>query len=118
MATGQVILDRRSRRHKVMMPIALAANPEGERAFVPASALDFSSGGLRIQTSVRLSTGELIYVRFENDPTDLRQCKVVWTKPGGGLRPGQAGLRFQKPVRKTMPGPIPLSSIEPLINAA
>jgi hypothetical protein len=76
------------------MPITLVANPKGERALVPASTLDVSSRGLRIQAPVWLSVGELIHVQFEKQSNDLRHYKVVWT--GGGLRPGQAGLRSLK----------------------
>ena len=118
MTTPHVIPDRRSPRDKVIMPITLVAKPEGERTLIPASTLDFSSGGLRIQTSVRLSIGELIHVQFEKDPTDLRQYQVVWTRPAGALRPGQAGLKSLKSACKTMPGPITLSSTEPVINPA
>jgi Tfp pilus assembly protein PilZ len=100
------------------MPIALVANPEGERALIPASALDFSSGGLRIQTSVRLSVGELIHIQFVKDPSDLRQYQVVWTKPAGALRPSHAGLRFLKSACKTIPAPLPLPSLGPMLNAA
>jgi hypothetical protein len=118
MTTPHVIRDRQSRRDKIIMPITLVADPEGERALVPASALDFSSDGLRIQTSVRLSIGELIHVQFEKDSTGLRQYEVVWTKSAGALRPGQAGLRSLESACKTMPGPKTLSSIEPVIKAA
>ena len=116
MATAHVILDRRSRRHKVIMPISLVANSEGERSLVPASALDFSSGGLRIQTSVRLSIGELIHVQFEKDPIYLRQYRVVWTKPAGALRPSQAGLRSLTSSRNTMPGHMASTSVKPAMG--
>jgi hypothetical protein len=118
MATVDPILERRSRRHKVIMPIALVANPDGERALVPASALDFSLDGLRIQTSVRLSIGELIHIQLEKDPTELRQYKVVWTKPDGALRPAQAGLRSLESACDATPGPLTLASIDPLTKAA
>ena len=100
MATDHVMPDRQSRRDKVIIPITLLADPKGERALVPASTLDVSSRGLRIQAHVRLSVGELIYVQFEKQSTDLRQYRVVWSKAGGSLWPGQAGLRYLKSTRK------------------
>ena len=118
MATAHVYRDRQSPRDKVIMPITLVANLDGETALIPASALDFSLGGLRIQTSVRLSIGELIHVQFEQDPAAIKQYEVVWTKSAGALRPGQAGLRYLKSSLKIIPGPIPLSTIQPVINAA
>jgi hypothetical protein len=118
MATIHPILERRSRRHKAIMPIALVANPDGERALVPATALDFSSDGLRIQTSVRLSIGELIHVQFETEPNELRQYTVVWTKPYGALRPGQAGLKSLLPACETVPSPLAFLSMDSLNEAA
>jgi len=109
---------RRLPRHKVIVPITIVANREGERAFVPASSLDSSTVGLRIQTSIRLSIGELIHVQFDDDPMDLRQYTVVWTKPKNALRPGQAGLRSLKSRRKPLLGPKVMPSIEPGLNAA
>jgi hypothetical protein len=100
------------------MPITLVANLDGQTALIPASALDFSLGGLRIQTSVRLSIGELIHVQFEQDPTAIKQYEVVWTKSAGALLPGQAGLRSRESDRKTMPLPTDLASLETLANAA
>ena len=117
MTTPHVSPNRRSTRDKAMMPITLVANLEGERVLIPASTLDFSPSGLRIQTSVRLSIGELIYVQFEEDPAILRQYVVVWTRPAGALRPSQAGLRSVKSA-KTMPEPITFPRIESLLEAA
>ncbi len=117
MATPFARPDRQSPRNKVIMPIALVANPEGERTFIPAATLDLSLGGLRIQTPVRLSIGELIQVQFENDPANIRQYKVVWIKPAGGLLPSQAGLKSLKSA-KTMPAPITLPSTGPETKAA
>jgi hypothetical protein len=118
MATDHVIQDRQSRRDKVIMSIRLVANPEGERVLVPATTLDFSSGGLRIQALVRLSIGEIIHVQFENESTDLRRYQVVWTKAAGGLQPSQAGLRCVKSAGKTIAWPLTLSSNEPGLKAA
>jgi hypothetical protein len=119
MATPHVVRDRQSPRDKVIMPITLVANPAGQRALVPASVLDFSVDGLRIQTSVRLSIGELIHVQFAEDPAGPRLYEVVWTKPAGALRPGQAGLRSRESGPKAMPGRIKkLVTIEPLASAA
>jgi hypothetical protein len=100
------------------MPIALVGNPEGSTTLTPASTLDFSSDGIRIQASVRLCIGELIHVQFDDDPMDLRQYTVVWTKPKNALRPGQAGLRSLKSRRKPLLGPKVMPSIEPGLNAA
>lgn len=80
--------------------------------------MDSSLGGLRIQTPVRLRIGEIIHVQFEDDPTHLRQYKVVWTKSAGALMPSQAGLRSLKSADKTMPQPITLPSFEPERKAA
>ena len=108
MPTDHFVSDRQSPRNKVIMPITLVADPKGEGALVPASTLDVSSRGLRIQAHVRLSVGELIHVQFEKQSTDLRQYRVVWSKAGGGLWPGQAGLRSLKPIRKARAGRLTL----------
>jgi len=118
MATDHVILDRKLQRDKVIMPITLVANPEGERALVPALTLDSSAHGLRIQANVRLSIGELINVQFGKESTDLRQYQVVWTKAAGGLRPCQAGLRSLKSIRRTMAGLLTLLRHKPAISLA
>jgi len=109
MATDNFIPDRQTQRDKVIMPITLVANPEGERALVPALTLDFSSDGLRIQAHVRLCIGEVVHVQFEKESDDLKQYTVVWTKATGGLRPSQAGLRSLKSIRETTAGPLTLS---------
>lgn len=118
MAKPHFVRDRQSPRDKVIMPITLVADPKGHKTLVPASALDFSLGGLRIQTSVRLSIGELIHVQFDKDLTGTKQYEVVWTKPAGALRPGQAGLRSRESGRTTVPGRLNVSIIKPLVNAA
>ena len=117
-ATIDFIADRRSPRQKVVIPIALVADVDGERTMVPASALDVSSGGLRIRTSVCLSVGELVNVQFEESPSGLRQYEVVWTKPAGALWPGVAGLRAAKSAGGTLLAPAALSHVEPQISAA
>jgi hypothetical protein len=91
MATAQFTQERHSQRHKVILPITLVANATGQKGLVPASALDFSSDGLRIQTTVRLSVGQTITVEFEKGGS-RRTFKVVWAKSAGALQPGQAGL--------------------------
>lgn len=118
MAALHVISTRRSRRYKVIMPISLIGDHEGERFVIPASTLDISMGGLRIEASVRLRLGEIVHVQFQQDPTGFRRFQVVWTKPAGALRPSQAGLISLKSAPKTFLELIPSSSIEPMINAA
>ena len=114
----QVNADRHLRRDRVIMPIALVENSSGRTTSIPASTLDFSPGGLRIQTSVRLSVGELIHVQFDNDSTDLRHYKVVWTKAGNVVRPGQAGLRSLKSPYRTELRLTPWPNVESGLNAA
>jgi len=93
MDTDVVQIERRCQRDKVIMPVGLVADPLGKQTLVPATTLDISEGGLRIQTSIRLSVGELIHVQFEGESRDLRRYQVVWSRSGNALRPGQAGLR-------------------------
>ena len=118
MATEHFTADRHLTRERVIMPIALMANQSTSSGSIPASTLDFSPGGLRIQTSIRLSVGELIRVQFDNDPSDLRHYKVVWTKTGNALRPGQAGLRSLKSPYRTELRLMPWPNVEPRLNAA
>ena len=94
MGTDNFPIARRSPRSKGVLPITLVASGPGITTTVRATTLDLSSGGLRIQTLVSLITGQRIDVLFDLDPYPLRPCEVVWTKPGGSLQPGEAGLKF------------------------
>jgi hypothetical protein len=100
------------------MPVALVANLEGEKTMLPACLLDVSTEGLRIQTSVRLSVGELVNIQFEKAPSGLRQYEVVWTKAAGALYPGQAGLRAVKTACELLLPHVPFASAEAQLEAA
>ncbi len=92
--------DRRSPRQKAMIPITLVPNPDSSTG-VPATTLDISPLGLRIQTVVSLTTGQRIAVIFDDA---LEFCQVVWTKPGGSLQPGEVGVKFLKGVPTSSAG--------------
>ena len=94
METNNSLIPRCYPRDKGVLPITLVASGPGIKTTVRAATLDFSSGGLRIQTLVSLITGQRIDVLFDLDPCPLRPCEVVWTKPGGSFRPGEAGLKY------------------------
>jgi hypothetical protein len=94
MGTNSFLIPRSSPRNKAVLPITLVASGPGIKTTVRATTLDFSSGGLRIQTLVSLVTGQRIDVVFDLDPYPSMPCEVVWTKPGGSYQPGEAGLKF------------------------
>ena len=98
MATTNFVIPRQSPRSKVIQPITLVANGEGEQIMVRAATMDFSSGGLRIHSPVSLIIGQQIYVLFASHPSDPRPCKVMWAKPAGSILPGEAGLKFLEAV--------------------
>ena len=95
MPTGKASVKRQSRRQKHIAPIELVANAEGTATLIPASTLDFSTGGLRIQTSIRLSVGGIIHIQFDHDPTDRRQYRVAWTKAGNCPASAENGESFR-----------------------
>ena len=85
-------------RRKGIMVIDLIANAQGKKTSVRAATLDFSSGGVRIQSPISLVTGERVEVLFASRPSHPKPCQVVWAKPAGSTLPGQAGLKFLEAV--------------------
>ena len=98
MATTIFVIPRQSPRHKVIEPVTLVANAEGEQIMVRAATKDFSYGGLRVHSPVSLTIGQRIDVLFGTHHSDPQPCQVMWTKPTGSILPGEAGLKFLEAV--------------------
>lgn len=85
---------RRFQRSYMRFPVDLVSfgTPGGFQA--PASVVDMSQGGLRVQTGLPLIPGRLIHVFQGGEKGPFAFCRVVWTQTHGGARPSEAGLEI------------------------
>jgi len=96
---GQHPNARRSERVASRIPVTLLANSMGLEFEQPASTINLSKHGLRIQTLDSLSSarpvnpGQALYV-LTSHGARLGYCRVVWVQAVESDRPVQAGLEF------------------------
>ena len=93
---------RRSERVASRIPVTLLAKSMGLEFEQPASTIDLSKHGLRIQTfeplnpARPLSPGQPVCV-LGSRGARLKYCQVVWVRAVESDGPVQAGLEFLSP---------------------
>ena len=91
---------RRFQRSNMRVTVDLVSfgTPGGFQA--PASVIDASQGGLRINTGLPLIPGRLIHVFQGGKKNPFAFCRVVWTQTHGGALPSEAGLEILERMSK------------------
>jgi len=85
---------RRFDRTNQRFPVDLVWESETANFEKPASVVDISEGGLRIQTGPRLLPGQILRVFLEGEPNPSARCRVVWAQTHGSALPSEAGLEI------------------------
>lgn len=75
-------------------PITLLLNSRTTGIEHPASTINMSESGLRIQTSAALDQGQTLDVLTENTGSRLAHCRVVWVQPQKSEPVYEAGLQI------------------------
>lgn len=88
------VMERRFSRNSVRVPVDLVFGdlPGGPQS--PASVVDVSEGGLRVQTGPSLIPGGLLQVFYEGKKKPFARCRVVWATTHGSAVPSEAGLEI------------------------
>lgn len=85
---------RRFQRTPARVPVELVATEGMEQFEQPASIMDVSQAGLRIQTGPRLTPGQFLHVFLAGRARPFAHCRVVWSQSHGGALPSVAGLEI------------------------
>ena len=90
-------MERRFPRKSVCVPVDLVFGdlPGGLQS--PASVVDVSEGGFRVQTGPSLIRGGLLQVFLEGEKKPFARCRVVWVVTHGSAAPSEAGLEILNP---------------------
>jgi len=91
-------MERRFVRNSVRIPVDLVFGEQPGGLQSPASVVDVSAGGLRVQTGPSLIPGGLLYVFFGGEEKPFARCRVVWAMTRGSAVPSEAGLEILDPV--------------------
>jgi PilZ domain len=89
-------MSRRYERSYVRLPVELVGISASGSFEQPGSVMDLSKGGLRVQSSRRLTRGQILQVFLRGVRKPYALCKVVWTRTSGGALPSDAGLEIQE----------------------
>lgn len=85
---------RRFQRTYARVPVDLVLTHGTDNFDQPGSIIDFSQGGLRIQTGPRLSPGQHLHIFLIGQAMPYARCRVVWAQTHGGALPSEAGLEI------------------------
>jgi hypothetical protein len=85
---------RRSERKPAQIAVTLVI--EGDEADQIGCALDLSRHGVRLQTDVSLTQGQLVGLFLCESPDYVLGARVVWVGKGDSGQAGQAGLELLK----------------------
>lgn len=91
---------RGAERKRVQMAVTVVV--EGEEAEYPATTVDLSAYGLRLQSDVALIPGQPVGLLLASGPDFLIRARVVWVGKADSAQAGQAGFEFLNP----LPGPV------------
>ena len=85
---------RRFERSYSRFPVDLVSVNASCRFEAPASVVNVSRGGLKIQTGPSLVAGQLLNVFRGSQDIPFAHCRVVWSRTYGGALPSEAGLEI------------------------
>ena len=85
---------RRSDRIYVQMPVNIVVESDGAAISHPATTVDFSDRGARVQTSAALVQGAQIQLILSGRKYPPLPSRVVWMGHARPNQPQEAGLEF------------------------
>jgi len=85
-------------RLNVRMPVEIVVEADGAKIAYPASTVDFTRYGARVQTKVALVPGEQVSFIWHGLIPQALQGTVVWAAPGQPSQLREAGLKFLQPL--------------------
>lgn len=92
MPEGSQLVNRRSERKRVQIPVTLVVGSEGVES--PAMSVDLSPEGMRLQSYAALLEGQLVRLHLAAAPENFMHARVAWVGKPGSAEAGQAGLEF------------------------
>lgn len=92
---------RRSVRRPLKLAVILLAESDGEKIQREAYTSDLSEHGLRVQTDVALSPGQIVQVLPCNGLEYAMPGRVIWVGEPRSDEAGEAGLEFLRPLPST-----------------
>ena len=90
---------RRSARIYVRMPVEIVIDSEANQTAYPASTVELSTHGVRVQTEVALVPGEHVNFIWRGATPRQVPSQVVWSSQGQTERWREAGLQFLEPLQ-------------------
>jgi hypothetical protein len=90
---------RRSARIFVRMPVEIVVDSETTHMAYPASTVDLSAHGARVQTKIALVPGERINFVWRGATPQRVPSQVVWSAQGQPEQWREAGLQFLEPIQ-------------------
>lgn len=94
METAVPFSTRNCQRVLRSLPITLLLKSKHAQCEYPASTVNMSEHGLRIQTWAELDRGQTLEVLTENTGSRLAHCRVVWVQRQECEPPFEAGLQI------------------------
>jgi hypothetical protein len=91
-------VQRRSPRERVQIAVTLVI--EGEVEEHPATTVDLSAQGVRLQSDASIFPGQPVGLLLGTDPGYVLQARVVWIGKVGSVVEGQAGIEFLNPLAR------------------
>ena len=89
---------RRSERKDVAKTFVLFVDTEREKIANSAFAIDLSSLGARIRSTITLVPGQLVTIVPREGSEQAIPSRVVWVGATGSPRSGEAGIAFLEPL--------------------
>lgn len=90
---------RRSERIYVRMPAEIVVDSDGTKTSHPATTVDFSTLGARVQTRIALVPGEQVCFIWRGATPQQLPSQVVWSAAGHLEQWREAGLQFLQPLQ-------------------
>lgn len=109
-------MERRFPRKSVCVPVDLVFGDLPGNLQSPASVVDVSEGGFRVQTGPSLIPGGLLQVFLEGEKKPFARCRVVWVVTHGSAAPSEAGLEILNSPEGTDPNFKGLSPLTEITN--
>ncbi len=88
------LLPRRSERAHKRIPLTILLKSQGEEIERGATTVDISKCGVRIRTSLPLTSGQTLDLFSSKRRVRLGHCRVVWVHPATSNQTDEAGLEI------------------------
>jgi PilZ domain len=89
---------RQSERRAVAKSFVLFVDSDRDKIANNAFAIDLSSLGTRIRSTVKLVPGQLVTIVPKEGSEQAISSRVIWVGAPGSQRAGEAGIAFLQPL--------------------